>query len=696
MEKDQKNELKSGQKTEREELKDRLMDKVRGEDAPQEGASQIDTDFLTEKIKQRPVNRRRFLRRTLSTVFLAVLFGTIACAIFFALEPVISNILNPEEKPQPIQFPEVSETEETAPGELYADDDAIAEAKAAAAAAPAAQTKAAQSAQTVQGAQTAQPAQTAQGAKAAQPAQGDAGDEEKDAPGSAAAHTGTGTAASEDAQDEGAAKDGPEEDPDAGGADAGPDESASDAAAAEDGPSSDDAAEPDVGAGTAEDGGEDADADGEGPEEGAGLPEGYFTADEYADGDIPIAGASLPYEGGDASVTDAEQPDAAGAPAGGGGSEEDAAGETEGDAAEDLLDTEGDWPLSPEQEAEILAGDEAFIGAVEQVMRRQMPDALIVRQVYGSLSSMADTAALSMVTVTGIRSDRDWFNDPYERTGQTSGVIIADTGRDILILIQGTMIGRAERLRVTFADGSSADAQMRGSDSAADIAVLSVSRADLAPDFPETIVPMTLGSSAGHALTGRPVIAVGAPTGDAGSVIYGTVTGQGIYIDLADADCRKIRTDIYTSSAASGVLIDLEGRLVGLIDMGLADEGTPNMLTAMGITELKRILELLSNGQQRAFLGVHVMDVSDQAAEEMGIPRGAYIHLAEMDSPAMAAGLQSGDVIVSCGGEPVGSASDLIRILMTLDPVETVEIVYMRLGADGYGELTTSAALRPV
>ena len=72
--------------------------------------NQNNTDFMKETIKQRPLNKRKLVRRTLITAAMAVIFGMVACFTFLLLEPVISNRLYPEEEPEAIVFEE--ETEE--------------------------------------------------------------------------------------------------------------------------------------------------------------------------------------------------------------------------------------------------------------------------------------------------------------------------------------------------------------------------------------------------------------------------------------------------------------------------------------------------------------------------------------------------------------------------------------------------------
>ena len=79
-------------------------------------------DFMVEKIKVKPVNKKKLIRRTLITISMAIIFGLVACVTFLVLEPVISNWLNPEEEPQVemVVFPE--DKEEMSPEEMLAEN----------------------------------------------------------------------------------------------------------------------------------------------------------------------------------------------------------------------------------------------------------------------------------------------------------------------------------------------------------------------------------------------------------------------------------------------------------------------------------------------------------------------------------------------------------------------------------------------
>ena len=82
-------------------------------------------EFMIEKIKEMPVNRRKLMKRTIITAFLAMMFGLIACLTFLLLEPVISNWLYPEEEAEIVVFPE--DEEEMTPEEMLEDEPQIVE-----------------------------------------------------------------------------------------------------------------------------------------------------------------------------------------------------------------------------------------------------------------------------------------------------------------------------------------------------------------------------------------------------------------------------------------------------------------------------------------------------------------------------------------------------------------------------------------
>lgn len=159
---------------------------------------------------------------------------------------------------------------------------------------------------------------------------------------------------------------------------------------------------------------------------------------------------------------------------------------------------------------------------------------------------------------------------------------------------------------------------------------------------------------------------------------------------MPDAAYKKITTDIYGSRNATGVLINLQGGVIGIIDNVNTSNDMGNLLTAYGITELKRMIEQMSNNRERCYLGVHGADVPQKAIEDMQIdtPAGAYIREIEIDSPAMAAGIQSGDVIIRVGDVEIMNYSELLAVLYTSKPEDVLTFTLMRQGHEMQVDVT--------
>lgn len=315
------------------------------------------------------------------------------------------------------------------------------------------------------------------------------------------------------------------------------------------------------------------------------------------------------------------------------------------------------------------------------------------QMMYEELAALAKDVSRSLVTVTGVTSDVDWFNNTYENEATSSGVIVANNGRAMLVLVSANSIKNADSVVVTFCDQKQAEAELIQKDSITGFAILSVPLLDIDEDTMDVINIATLGSSNAGDLLGSPIIALGSPLGTSGSVCYGVITSTGTAIDEPDSAYTLLTTDIYGSQNATGILVNLRGMVIGIIDNSYNTEDRANLLSACGISELKRTIEKLSNQEARAYLGVHGTDVPEEAVLESGIPRGAYIKEIEMDSPAMAAGIQSGDVIIEMGEKSVSSYKELLNILYSAKPGEFINVKLMRQGVDTYLEMAVEVTL---
>jgi len=309
------------------------------------------------------------------------------------------------------------------------------------------------------------------------------------------------------------------------------------------------------------------------------------------------------------------------------------------------------------------------------------------------LNGVAREIQKSIVSVVGVTSDVGWLDNEYENEGVVSGVVAADNGRELLILANINSLKGSDSLKVTFADDLEYEAFIKKKDNNTGYAIIAIQKSIMKETTINMAKPVSLGTSVSSGLVGIPVIALGRPTGTDDSLCYGNITSTGNSIRLPDSSYKFLTTDIYGSTAASGVLINLRGQVIGMIDMTYNASDMKNTISAMGISELKKVVERLSNDKEIAYFGVYGKDVTKEANEEMGVPFGAYITEVDMDAPAMNAGIQSGDVIIRIGDTEISGYQSLVDALLLLKPDQTVTVGLMRQGPDGYTEMEVDVEL---
>lgn len=315
-----------------------------------------------------------------------------------------------------------------------------------------------------------------------------------------------------------------------------------------------------------------------------------------------------------------------------------------------------------------------------------------VKEQYVALGNLADDMQASLATVMTMSMDDSWITGTLQDLNETSGIIVGDNGRELLILVTDYQtFANADSIYVSFHTGESAEATIKKYDTTTGLAVLSVAHSAVSSDLLDKVTAATLGSSLGTRSVGSPIIAVGAPTGTSGSLVYGMVTAQSLPLSMVDTDIKIMTTDIAENQAASGAIVNLQGQILGII---YHTDVEPDVLCAIGISELKKSIEKLSNGGDLAYLGVHGSEISNVVRQQYNIPSGAYISSIEMSSPAMLAGIQSGDIITGFGDVSITSYSELIKNLVSANSGDEIEITLVRQGqGDNYQEMTVTVTL---
>jgi S1-C subfamily serine protease len=285
----------------------------------------------------------------------------------------------------------------------------------------------------------------------------------------------------------------------------------------------------------------------------------------------------------------------------------------------------------------------------------------------------------------GVTGGENAFGEQQQGTATGSGFVV---DKDGTIITNAHVVDGASKVTVSFEEGGDAiDADVKGVDDDADIAVLKINpeRRNL------TVLP--LGDSSKLSV-GDPVVAIGNPFGLQRTVTTGIVSALQRQVDAPSGFpiSDVIQTDASINPGNSGgPLLNAKGEVIGInsqIATG-GGQGSVGIGFAVPIDQAKRELPKLRAGQEikRAYLGVVMSDLTDQIAKQLDIPvkEGALVQTVTNGSPADKAGLHAGsstgrgaDVIVSIDGKSVTGADDVVQAVSEKEPGDSVEIEYYR------------------
>lgn len=247
---------------------------------------------------------------------------------------------------------------------------------------------------------------------------------------------------------------------------------------------------------------------------------------------------------------------------------------------------------------------------------------------------------------------------PRRSVSLGSGFIIDSAG---YVVTNDHVIGEADTITVTLADGEQFEATVVGRDAVEDVALLKI---DANREFPT----VKFGDS--HVMRpGDWVMTIGNPFGFGGSVTVGIVSARhrninaGIYDDFLQTDASINRGN------SGGPMFNLDGEVVGVNTMIFSPGGVGNIGIGFAIpaARVERIVgQLRAKGRvARGWMGVGIQPLTEEIAESIGFDGtdGAIITSVQTDGPSFKAGLEPGDIILEFGGKPVTTSSQLTRIV---------------------------------
>jgi len=277
----------------------------------------------------------------------------------------------------------------------------------------------------------------------------------------------------------------------------------------------------------------------------------------------------------------------------------------------------------------------------------------------------------------------EFFGVPYGQSNEYpvqaagSGVIIASDG---YIITNNHVVEDAEKITVTLNDKREFNATLVGTDAEADLALIKIEESNLPY--------LTFGNS-DQVRIGEWVLAVGNPFNLTSTVTAGIVSAKARNLNIMD-ESSNIESFIQTDAAlnqgnSGGALVNVQGELIG-INTAIAS-GT-GYYTGYSFAIPSNIARKVANDLktygvvQRAYLGVSIMDITPQKAEELNLNslEGVVVSLVDENGAARQSGLKEGDVILAINDTKTNSASELREVLMQHSPGETVSVRVLHKG----------------
>lgn len=297
------------------------------------------------------------------------------------------------------------------------------------------------------------------------------------------------------------------------------------------------------------------------------------------------------------------------------------------------------------------------------------------------------------------------FGGQYSRdqAASGSGIIVAETDDELLIVSNNHVVADAVSLEVTFIDGTTATARIKGLDSDMDLAVIAISLEDLSADTRNAISIATLGES-NELKLGEPVIAIGNALGYGQSVTNGIISALNREVVMEDGSAGIfIQTNAAINPGNSGgALLNIKGEVIGINSNKIGGTAVEGMGYAIPISSASPIIAELMERQTRevvaenemGYMGIYMQAVTSDVAALYGFPEGIFISDVTDGSAAQAAGLKRQDIIVKFDGQKVTTPEGLQKLMQYYAAGDEVKVTVMRAENGEYTEYEFTVTLR--
>ena len=386
------------------------------------------------------------------------------------------------------------------------------------------------------------------------------------------------------------------------------------------------------------------------------------------------------------------------------------------DAGDDAKNQEDDGNHaatdSPERSEAGLSGDSSLtedtttgdgqVAAASEIAQQQSASAVVT-----DVTQVVEAVMPACVSITNnfTQTVQDFWGQTYsqDETASGSGIIIGENEQELLIVTNNHVVDSTEQLYVQFIDGETVEAQVKGTDVSADLAVVAVKLDTIANSTKQEICIARMGDSDSLKI-GEPAIAIGNALGYGQSVTTGVISALNRKIENSNSEegTSLIQTDAAINPGNSGgALLNMRGEVIGINSNKIGGSSIEGMGYAIPISTARPIIEDLMERQtrtkyseeERGYLGISCINVTSDLSENFSMPQGIFVAQVYSGTGAEAAGLVRGNIVVAFDGVTVQNQEELTKQMQYYKAGESVEITIMVNSANGYQQKNVTVTL---
>lgn len=314
--------------------------------------------------------------------------------------------------------------------------------------------------------------------------------------------------------------------------------------------------------------------------------------------------------------------------------------------------------------------------------------------VTSDVSSVVENVMPSIVSITNmsVQEVQNYFGGTSKQESESAGtgIIISQNDSELLVVTNNHVVAGSDTLTVTFADGNSVEANIKGTDSEYDVAVVAVPLDSISEDTKKAISVATLGDST-ELKVGEPAIAIGNALGYGQSVTTGVISALNRSVSETDqttgetteSSVKLIQTDAAINPGNSGgALVNASGEVIGINSSKLVGDSVEGVGYAIPISDVSDLIENLMNQETKTkvaeadqgAIGIKGMSVSTEYSQQLNMPEGVYVSEVTKGGGAEKAGMTRGCIITGINGTTVSSKDDLQEQLQYYAKGDEVEL----------------------